>query len=498
MIEVTGLTKRFGAVTAVDDLSFTAPSGAVTGLLGPNGAGKSTTLRVVVGLDHPTAGDVRIDGTRYADLEHPLRTVGAHLDVRWVHKARSARTHLRWLAAAGDVPDGRVDEVLELVGLTSVAGKRVGGFSLGMLQRLGIAGALLGDPQVLLLDEPFYGLEPEGVGWLRTCLRTLAAEGRTVLVASNLHVELAQSTTELVVVDRGRLVAHGPTVQIAAGFAPDPAPVAATERVRPAPPPGRGAVRGLLVAERIKLLSSRSPWWCSAVTLALVAGVTVLLGLAVPNDGRVRFADLTDVLSVVGTGVGTVLVGAMCAAAVTSEFKHSTIRATFLAQPRRTPALLAKAAVVTAAAVLVGLVVGFVSWAVLRLMEPRSDLAITALGEWRAVAGVGAFLAVVAIFALALGLLVRRAFVVVPLVPIWVLVAENLIGRIPGAGERIWAWLPFVNANRFLTQGVSNTTTGVWTARYMPFEAWGSLLYALAVVAAVLAVALVVVRRRDA
>lgn len=207
MIELTGLTKRFGRTTAVDDLTCTVESGLVTGFLGPNGAGKSTTMRMILGLDLPTAGAATVLGKRYHELTHPLRTVGALLDARQVHPNRSARAHLRWIAASNRIPADRVDEVLDTVGLTDVAGKRAGTFSLGMSQRLGIATALLGDPQVLLFDEPVNGLDPEGIRWVRTLMRTLAAEGRTVFVSSHLLAEMANTADRLVVIGRGRLVA---------------------------------------------------------------------------------------------------------------------------------------------------------------------------------------------------------------------------------------------------------------------------------------------------
>ncbi|MEN4475318.1 ATP-binding cassette domain-containing protein [Mycolicibacterium cosmeticum] len=207
MIELTGLTKRFGRTTAVDDLTCTVESGVVTGFLGPNGAGKSTTMRMIVGLDRPTAGTATVLGKRYHELTHPLRTVGALLDARQVHSNRSARAHLRWIAAGNRIRADRVDEVLDTVGLTEVADKRAGTFSLGMSQRLGIATALLGDPQVLLFDEPVNGLDPEGIRWVRTLMRTLAAEGRTVFVSSHLLAEMANTADRLVVIGRGRLVA---------------------------------------------------------------------------------------------------------------------------------------------------------------------------------------------------------------------------------------------------------------------------------------------------
>ncbi|MFC8179693.1 MULTISPECIES: ABC transporter ATP-binding protein [unclassified Rhodococcus (in: high G+C Gram-positive bacteria)] len=206
MIQVTGLTKQYGAVKAVDDLSFSVKPGIVTGFLGPNGAGKSTTMRMILGLDRPTSGQALIEGKPYGELKQPLRSVGALLDAKWVHPNRSARAHLEWMAASNGIPRSRVDEVLRLVGLSEVAKKNAGGFSLGMSQRLGLAGALLGDPKVLLFDEPVNGLDPEGIVWIRKFMQRLAAEGRTVLVSSHLLSEMAQTAEHLVVIGRGRLV----------------------------------------------------------------------------------------------------------------------------------------------------------------------------------------------------------------------------------------------------------------------------------------------------
>jgi ABC-2 type transport system ATP-binding protein len=220
VIEVRDLTKRFGRTVAVDDLSFTVHPGRVTGFLGPNGAGKSTTMRCILGLDRPHAGTATFDGRPLVSLPKALFEVGALLDASYVHPTRNARNHLRALAASNGIPRARVDEVLELVGLASVATKRVGGFSLGMRQRLGIAGALLGDPRYLLFDEPANGLDPEGILWIRTFLKALAAQGRTVLVSSHLLSEMAQMADELVVIGRGRLIAQaavGEFVRQAAG-----------------------------------------------------------------------------------------------------------------------------------------------------------------------------------------------------------------------------------------------------------------------------------------
>jgi ABC-2 type transport system ATP-binding protein len=206
-IEAHGLSKRYGSTVAVDDLSFTVSPGRVTGFVGPNGAGKSTTMRMILGLDAPDAGTALVNGRRYAALDAPLREVGALLDAGAFHPGRPAREHLRWLAASNALPRGRVDEVLELVGLTRVVRRRTGGFSLGMAQRLGIAAALLGDPPVLLFDEPVNGLDPEGIRWIRGFLRSLAAEGRAVLVSSHLMSELEDTADHLIVIGRGRLIA---------------------------------------------------------------------------------------------------------------------------------------------------------------------------------------------------------------------------------------------------------------------------------------------------
>ena len=210
MIEVAGLTKQYGQVRAVEDLTFTVKPGMVTGFLGPNGAGKSTTMRCIVGLDNPTSGHATIGGQPYRALKNPLTRVGALLDAKATHPNRSAANHLRWIAQANGLPTSRVDEVLALVGLSDVAAKKTGGFSLGMGQRLGLAAALLGDPEYLILDEPVNGLDPEGIHWVRMLLKNLAAEGRTVLVSSHLLSEMALTADHLVVIGRGRMVADTP------------------------------------------------------------------------------------------------------------------------------------------------------------------------------------------------------------------------------------------------------------------------------------------------
>ncbi len=208
MIEVERLTKRFGSTLAVDDLSFTVQPGRVTGFLGPNGAGKSTTLRAILGLVHPSSGRTTVLGRRYADLDRPGKQVGAVLEAFDAHPGRSGRNHLRVLAAAARLPRSRVDEVLALVELTDAARRRTKGYSLGMRQRLGLAAALLGDPEVFVLDEPANGLDPQGIRWLRDFLRSLASEGRTILISSHVLAEVAQTVDEVVIIHRGKLIRH--------------------------------------------------------------------------------------------------------------------------------------------------------------------------------------------------------------------------------------------------------------------------------------------------
>jgi ABC-2 type transport system ATP-binding protein len=232
MIEAFGLTKRYGAKLAVDDLSFTVRPGTVTGFLGPNGSGKSTTMRMLLGLDRPTAGSARVNGRAYTDLKAPLCEVGALLEARAIHTGRSARNHLLALAATNGIPKRRVDEVVGLVGLDSVASKRAGGFSLGMGQRLGIASALLGDPHTLILDEPVNGLDPEGILWIRTLMKRLAGEGRTVFVSSHLMSEMALTASHLIVVGQGRLIADSSVEELTRTSARDSVLVRTDETAR--------------------------------------------------------------------------------------------------------------------------------------------------------------------------------------------------------------------------------------------------------------------------
>lgn len=247
MIEAVALTKRFGDSLAVDDLSFAVQPGVVTGFLGPNGAGKSTTMRMLLDLDRPTSGTATINGRPYRELRAPLCEVGALLEARAIHTGRSARNHLLALAATHGIGRRRVDDVLEIVGLTHVAGKRVGGFSLGMGQRLGIASALLGDPHTLILDEPVNGLDPEGILWIRSLLRALAAEGRTVFVSSHLMSEMSLTATHLIVVGQGRLIADASVAELTAASGRSVVRVRTLEAAR---------LRDLLVADGVSVTAT--------------------------------------------------------------------------------------------------------------------------------------------------------------------------------------------------------------------------------------------------
>jgi ABC-2 type transport system ATP-binding protein len=247
VIEVVHLSKRYGPKVAVDDLTFTIRPGIVTGFLGPNGAGKSTTMRMIMGLDRPTAGSVKVNGRPLAQHSAPLHEIGALLEAKAIHPGRSAYNHLLALAATTGIPRSRVSEVLELVGLDEVARKRAGAFSLGMGQRLGIASALLGDPKTILLDEPVNGLDPDGILWIRNLLKKLANEGRTVFVSSHLMSEMALTAEQLVVVARGRLIADVPVVDFVRGAVGDKV------RVRS---PQAAQLRELLAAPGVTITSS--------------------------------------------------------------------------------------------------------------------------------------------------------------------------------------------------------------------------------------------------
>jgi ABC-2 type transport system ATP-binding protein len=277
MIEAVGLTKRFGEKVAVDSLSFTIRPGVVTGFLGPNGSGKSTTMRMLLGLDRPSAGSATVNGRTYVAHHAPMCEVGALLEARAIHTGRSARNHLLALAATNGIGLRRVDEVIGLVGLDSVASKRAGGFSLGMGQRLGIATALLGDPATLILDEPVNGLDPEGILWIRTLLKSLAAEGRTVFVSSHLMSEMAVTASHLIVIGQGRLIADSSVADLTAQASRDVVMVRTEDAVR---------LHGLLARDGVGITASDSD-------RLVVTGLTSTAIGRVAADARIPLVELT-------------------------------------------------------------------------------------------------------------------------------------------------------------------------------------------------------------
>jgi ABC-2 type transport system ATP-binding protein len=284
-ITIDGLTKRFGQVVAVDDLSFEVDQGTVVGFLGPNGAGKTTTLRTLLGLVTPTAGSARIDGTPYRELADPIRHVGAVLEAAGFHPGRSARNHLRVVAAAAGLPLARVDAVLDQVGLTQTAHRRVGGFSLGMRQRLGLANALLGDPRILILDEPANGLDPEGVHWLRGFLRQLADQGRTVLVSSHVLAEVAQTVDQVVIIAAGRLVSQSTLADL----------TARTDQLVRVRTPQAETLKALLAAQGVQASPDGADQLVATATTTEVVGKAAAAAGIVIYEMRAERSNLEDV-----------------------------------------------------------------------------------------------------------------------------------------------------------------------------------------------------------
>jgi ABC-2 type transport system ATP-binding protein len=287
VITLEGLSKRYGDTTAVDDLNLTVSPGRVTGFLGPNGAGKSTTMRMVLGLDTPTAGTALVDGRPYDEWPRPLAKVGALLDAKARHPRRTARNHLIAMARSNGISVSRVDEVLSVVGLTAVSAKLAGEFSLGMSQRLGIAGALLGDPEVLMFDEPVNGLDPDGVRWVRQLIRSLAAEGRTVFVSSHLMSEMQLTADQLVVIGRGRLIADAPIAAVIAGSSQTTVGVRVPERA------DRTALRERLAAEAEQVESVTDQLVVTGVSVERVGDLAHELGVRL-HELHTRHASLED------------------------------------------------------------------------------------------------------------------------------------------------------------------------------------------------------------
>ena len=495
-IEVAGLSKRFGDTLAVDDLSFTVEPGRVVGFLGPNGAGKTTTLRALLGLVRPTSGAATIEGRPYGELDDPIRTVGAVLDGGMLHPGRSGRNHLRTVARAAGVPDARADELLELVGLADAANRRAGGYSLGMRQRLGLATALLGDPRVLVLDEPANGLDPQGIRWLRDFLRALAAEGRAVLVSSHVLAEVSQTADEVVVIARGRSVAQATLAELTARAGggmrvagPDVARLGAALRAGGAQVTddgdsaiivrdrsgedigrviaaeraviaelapvgaslediffeltgsrGRPVVSRTIAAELLKLRTTRTSWGVALGAIALVAVICVAVALAgdfenASDPGR-DFFDIASIAQIFALVLGILVVA--------TEFRHGTITPSLLAVPDRTRLVFAKLVAALGAGFVLCLAAGGLAAAIgLTLLSARDvetgissgDAAELLIGG--AVAG-GLFAAL----GVGLGALVRNQVGAIIGALGWIFLVEPLLGIIPGASDAISRWFP--------------------------------------------------------
>ena len=501
MIEARDLTKRYGPTVAVDALSFDVRPGSVTGFLGPNGSGKSTTMRLILGLDRPDAGQVRVGGRRYRDLRWPLREVGALLEARAFHPGRSARSHLTALAASNAIPRARVDEVLDMAGLASAAGRRAGKFSLGMGQRLGVAAALLGDPAVLLLDEPVNGLDPEGVRWIRNLLKSLAAQGRTVFVSSHLISEMALTAERLVVIGRGRLLADTTVAGLSAGSASledaffrltsgaveyrgntakEVPSVTTTAETRV--PSGRYGLAQAARMEWIKLRSLRSTWW----TLAVTAAGTVGIGLGVGLNSRNASEDLTN-NALAGVVPGLLLAGALGVLTMTSEYSSGTIRVTLAAIPRRPLVLAAKAAAFGAVTLVVGEAASFIAF-LAAAATLRHGIAAPTLGQpgvLRAVVLSGAAFCLIGLLGLGLGAIIRHSAAAVGVLVAGVYVAAMAIGV---AAHGVAAYMPLLILENSLstTKPVTCGTDGASCPHFL--SAWAGLgvlgLYAAIALAA--------------
>ncbi|WP_158635020.1 ABC transporter ATP-binding protein [Tsukamurella asaccharolytica] len=476
MIALSGVTVRYGTTVAVEDVTFTAPSGEVTGLIGPNGAGKSTTLRLIAGLETPTSGTVQIDGLRYDELPNPGATIGVLLDAEWAAPSRTAREHLRWMAAAIGLPDARVDAALELVGLQRVADRPVGGFSLGMRQRLAIAGSVLGDPPVIVLDEPVNGLDPEAIAWIRRTLRALADEGRTVLLSSHLLSELEQTADRIVALHEGRVVADAPLAELVEPAAPGRSGLEAlyfrltgdadTGAAPSAPevPKPRSVGRRSVTAEARKAVTSRGFRAALGGAAAVALAAAVVVGVFAPV-----FRGATVTTAAYGFAlVGGALIAVAGALLIGLDRDHGTLALTRILIPRPVVGYGAKAVVAAvagagvglagaAAAIVVGLVTGLSSPAaeVLRLLSTAP------------VAG-----ALLALLGLAVGHLTSSTTAAVGTVLGWWFLVEAIAVPALPFGRSLAAWLPATSA-QLATIGVpANTATWSPSVSLAILAAW--------------------------
>ncbi|WP_193560255.1 ATP-binding cassette domain-containing protein [Tsukamurella sputi] len=486
MIELSGVTVRYGGAVAVEDVTFTAQSGEVTGLIGPNGAGKSTTLRLIAGLEHPASGTVTIDGLLYADLPNPGSAIGVLLDAGWASPTRTAREHLRWMAAAIGLPGDRVIAALELVGLQDVADRPVGGFSLGMRQRLAIAGAVLGDPPVIVLDEPVNGLDPEAIAWIRRTLRALADEGRTVLLSSHLLSELEQTADRIVALHEGRVVADAPLAELIEPAPPgrsgleelyfrltgDDGADTPARAEAPARPPG--VVRRSVAAESRKSLTSRGFRAALGGALGAALAVAVVVGVFSPV-----FRDASVTTAAYGAGlVGGALIVVAGTLLIGLDREHGTLALTRILLPRSLLGYGAKALVAGVSGAATGLlsaVLAIVIALVTGLASPGREVLHLLISI--PVAGV-----LLAVLGLAVGHLVPSTTAAVGVVLGWWFLVEAIAVPALPFGRALAAWLPATSA-QFGTIGVP-AHTAAWSPwiSVAILAAWTAVLSAIAAV----------------
>ncbi|MGC5027609.1 ABC transporter ATP-binding protein [Tsukamurella sp. DT100] len=488
MIALSGVTVRYGATVAVEDVTFSAPSGEVTGLIGPNGAGKSTTLRLIAGLERPSSGTVTIDGQRYDRLANPGTTVGVLLDAAWAAPTRTAREHLRWMAAAIGLPDARVDAALDLVGLDRVANRDVGGFSLGMRQRLAIAGAVLGDPPVIVLDEPVNGLDPEAIAWIRRTLRALADDGRTVLLSSHLLSELEQTADRIVALHEGRVVADAPLAELVELSSPGRSGLEALyfrltgddEAAAPAPAPEavepRGVARRSVAAEARKALTSRGFRAALGGATAVALAVAVVVGVFAPV-----FHDASVTTAGYGLGlVGGALIAVAGALLIGLDRDHGTLALTRILIPRPLLGYGSKAliaAVGGAGAGLAGAGSAVVVAAITGLPSPAGE--VLRLLVIAPVAG-----ALLAVLGLAVGHVASSTTAAVGAVLGWWFLVEAIAVPALPFGRSLAAWLP-ATSSQIATIGVpANTATWSPWVSLAILAAWTAVASAGALAAA--------------
>src|ERR671910_433348 len=514
MITAHGLRKRYGDKVAVDDLSFEVRPGVVTGFLGPNGAGKSTTMRLMLDLDHG-AGETRFDGQRFRDIRDPMREIGAVLEAKAFHPTRTARNHLRMLAAANRIPKSRVDEVFDIVGLTEVKKKKPKGFSMGMAQRLGLAQALLGDPMMLILDEPANGLDPHGIHWLRDVLKSLAAQGRTVFVSSHLLAEMSLMADELVVIGRGKMIDSGSVDSFVRKFTQTtvlvrtPAADAFAETLRregtdvEALPDGGLIVSGA-DASAVGELAHRDGVVLHELGILLSAAVALIIAIATRNaDDAMSAVTVGNVLTGGGSfaipfvPIFMTIIGIF---ATGHEYRHGTIQPTLMAIPQRSRLLIAKILVVAATAVVavllslaVNLGIGLIFW------EEMPTLGDDPLNQ--ALPGYVVYTVLSALMGLALALLFRSLPAAIVVAFVMPLVVEGLITGLTNVPALDWLipvvkFLPFTAGGLLLA--METPDFGPLTDEYDLFSRWAAGGIFAAFLAIILGAAWWLFQKRDA